>query len=1084
GVWSGSNCVNGYDANGNLLAKTDARGITTSYTYDALNRLIGKQHFDATLSACYRYDTPTFGPLTTGRLTSEWTQPGTCSWGTQGPTNAKTYSQTLGYDPMGRSLGDMRCIVNCQGTTAQMFVMKYGYDLAGNRTSLIDPFSITYTSSYDGAGRLSSVTNTNAQATLFSATSYGPVGLLNSKLGNGLLEARSYDNRLRPLTYNVSSPNAPVSSTPPTGSVSAPYNDASQTNVVAQGDTLHVQGWAASPNAGCPIAAVDVELGATRGGVGTPIGNATLGFTGWLYTPGFLTCGFSFDDSVGDIAPGQYYVNVYGIDASGQRGLLTNQYPITVTDGTPPYGNVDWVQPVVPDGGSSTVASGGKITLSGWAIDSQMVAPVAAVKVSVDGNDIGFAKLGVQRPDVVSIIGNGNSRYLNSGFTFTGTIGNLSPGQHSVAVTIYDALGQHTTPASIYPITVASDPSVLQGNMDSTNASANNTISSGATLTASGWAAYPAASNCGVGQTVELWLGSTLIGQTQTSGPRQDVANALGNQACLNTGWSISGSIAGVPAGIHALVVRVYDAVGGSYILNSVPQIMVSPQGSSTVSVATSLPTQYSWSLGYAPNGNVDYAYDSVNGNWAYLYDNLNRLVGAGSANGNGLAWVYDSFGNMSSQTVTGGVGYGIEKTFAGADNRMTNSCYDAAGNQLQDWGCYSPSQYAYDAENRLTSSGWGATGYLYDAEGQRVAKYSDNTLTNVYIHDAEGHNIAELNASGGLIRRDVYARNRHLATYNDAAGGAINYALGDWLGTERARSDVNGALCQTTTSQPFGDGQQSSGTCSPSNHFFTGLERDQESGLDHAQFRQYSSTMGRWMSPDPYNGSMDINYPQTFNRYAYVGNMPLGFTDPSGLVRTCNGTPADTDGPCKNQQGDSGEWWDPVDWPSKIFSLFTGGPKINPNWNAKRPINVGCSSLLPNGQTVGDVVRQQRALLQNVANNAVARANTGTPSNPLGEITGAFYPIAKSNGPIDFKKTFSGQANGVFLGQAGNFAYYAIGSGILPNLELDAGAGAYALYSAALGRKPFSSLTGPMFSDASAASTRDAGLAANGCAQ
>src|SRR6202012_3975227 len=40
GVWSGSSCVNGYDSNGNLSAKTDARGTTTSYQYDALNRLV------------------------------------------------------------------------------------------------------------------------------------------------------------------------------------------------------------------------------------------------------------------------------------------------------------------------------------------------------------------------------------------------------------------------------------------------------------------------------------------------------------------------------------------------------------------------------------------------------------------------------------------------------------------------------------------------------------------------------------------------------------------------------------------------------------------------------------------------------------------------------------------------------------------------------------------------------------------------------------------------------------------------------------------------------------------------------------
>ncbi|MHB8304008.1 MAG: RHS repeat-associated core domain-containing protein, partial [Acidobacteriaceae bacterium] len=68
-------------------------------------------------------------------------------------------------------------------------------------------------------------------------------------------------------------------------------------------------------------------------------------------------------------------------------------------------------------------------------------------------------------------------------------------------------------------------------------------------------------------------------------------------------------------------------------------------------------------------------------------------------------------------------------------------------------------------------------------------------------------------------------------------------------------------------------------------NHYkFAGLERDAETGLDHTWFRQYASPMGRWLSSDPYNGSYDIANPQSFNRYAYVGNNPLTHVDPTGL--------------------------------------------------------------------------------------------------------------------------------------------------------------------------------------------------------
>ncbi len=65
----------------------------------------------------------------------------------------------------------------------------------------------------------------------------------------------------------------------------------------------------------------------------------------------------------------------------------------------------------------------------------------------------------------------------------------------------------------------------------------------------------------------------------------------------------------------------------------------------------------------------------------------------------------------------------------------------------------------------------------------------------------------------------------------------------------------------------------------------FTGKERDPESGLDHTRFRQYSSSLGRWMHPDPAGlAAVRPANPQSWNRYAYAANSPTSVVDPLGL--------------------------------------------------------------------------------------------------------------------------------------------------------------------------------------------------------
>jgi RHS repeat-associated protein len=64
----------------------------------------------------------------------------------------------------------------------------------------------------------------------------------------------------------------------------------------------------------------------------------------------------------------------------------------------------------------------------------------------------------------------------------------------------------------------------------------------------------------------------------------------------------------------------------------------------------------------------------------------------------------------------------------------------------------------------------------------------------------------------------------------------------------------------------------------------FTTYDRDAETNLDYAQARMFGSGLGRFTSPDPTLLSINGNNPQSFNRYVYVMNNPLLYTDPLGL--------------------------------------------------------------------------------------------------------------------------------------------------------------------------------------------------------
>ena len=90
-------------------------------------------------------------------------------------------------------------------------------------------------------------------------------------------------------------------------------------------------------------------------------------------------------------------------------------------------------------------------------------------------------------------------------------------------------------------------------------------------------------------------------------------------------------------------------------------------------------------------------------------------------------------------------------------------------------------------------------------------------------------------------------------------------------------------AVTMDTAYAPFGE-TYNTVTGSSADANFTGDAKDTISDEYDTPARQLHPNQGRWISPDPLGvGAVALANPQTWNRYAYVGNNPLSSTDPTG---------------------------------------------------------------------------------------------------------------------------------------------------------------------------------------------------------
>ena len=272
----------------------------------------------------------------------------------------------------------------------------------------------------------------------------------------------------------------------------------------------------------------------------------------------------------------------------------------------------------------------------------------------------------------------------------------------------------------------------------------------------------------------------------------------------------------------------------------------------------------------------------------------------------------YDLNGNMTSRTVDG-MTYTLTYD---AENRLnsvtqgsetTTFTYDADGRRVKrdtvtDTIVYVGSHYEVRFEEgdkpedldgdclitvvdiMLVVARWGMTSAdpdwdpRYDLDGNNVIDVADIMLVAVHWRET-CEELAETVKYYTLGGRRVAMRK----VPADPPGqvGTVYYLFTDHLGSSNVSYRADGQQTITQRYYPWGTIRPGPSNALPTDYTFTGQKLDESTGLMYYGARYYDPALGRFVQADTI--VPNLANPQDLNRYAYVRNNPLKYTDPSG---------------------------------------------------------------------------------------------------------------------------------------------------------------------------------------------------------
>lgn len=287
----------------------------------------------------------------------------------------------------------------------------------------------------------------------------------------------------------------------------------------------------------------------------------------------------------------------------------------------------------------------------------------------------------------------------------------------------------------------------------------------------------------------------------------------------------------------------------------------------------------------------------------SFYYDSLYRLQESRLGSTTNLTLTYDALGNITSRSdVAGGATWTYHATKKHAVTQAGSASYtytyDANGNaETRNGHAITWNRYNYPT----VINGPGKTlTFGYDGNHQRYQQiYNNGSLTETTMYVG---GLLEKVAIGTTIDWRHYIRvgRQTVAVMSRQSTGTntTRYVLEDHQGSVANLLDNTGTSYVAESFTAFGarrDPADWSGDCpcpdlakiaGVSRMGYTGHEAigGVSMGLNHMNGRVQDAITGRFLSADPY--ITEPGNTQNYNRYSYVYNNPLTYTDPSGFCR------------------------------------------------------------------------------------------------------------------------------------------------------------------------------------------------------